>query len=149
MTAANPDFEAAKSNAYATIVECVNTCEFAPAVSAVEQLIADGHTEAPVGLILAETCFRLELERWPRVDDYGFHFRAIHLLFADELCSRDEMYNAMTWALLDRGNENGILEGQLYDMLIELLNCADGTCTEEVEKLTQGFTRGSDSEFIA
>ncbi|MFJ7215427.1 hypothetical protein [Amycolatopsis sp. NPDC098790] len=147
MTAGGPDFEAARSRAFATIADCIRTGDFAPAVSAIEELIDGGYTKMPVGLILADTCFRLELERWPRLDNYGFHFRAIQLLFTGEICSGDEINNAVVWALLERGNANGCLEGQLYDMLIEMLNSADETSAEEIDRLTQGFTRGPDSEF--
>ncbi|WP_146073773.1 hypothetical protein [Amycolatopsis sp. CA-126428] len=147
MTASEQGFEAAISSAFATIAECIRTGNFGPAVSAIEELIDAGHTKMPVGLILADACFRLELERWPNLDDYGFHFRAIQLLFTGEICNGDEINNAIVWALLERGNANGSLEGQLYDMLMELLDSASGTSAEEVERLTKGFIRGPDSEF--
>jgi hypothetical protein len=120
------------------------TGEFARAVTVVQRLIDAGYTKRSVGEILAETCFRQELERWPKVDEYGCHFRATALLFSDEVCSANQINNAIVRALLERGGTQGCLEGELYDMLTELIGSSEGVCPGKIEELTRGITRNPD-----
>jgi hypothetical protein len=145
MTEPIVDVETARVITFVVIIDCMETGKFAPAVNAIQRLIDAGYTKRSVGEILAETCFRQELERWPKVDDYGCHFRATALLFANEVCSVNQINNAIIRALLERGRMQGCLEGELYDMLTELIGSSEGGCPGKTEELTRGITRDPDN----
>jgi hypothetical protein len=144
MTADEPALLVATLATLATVGRCIETGEFGPGIDAMEGLRAAGYTTRPATQLLADTCFRLELQRWPRIDDFGLHFRGTVLLHRQGICTVREVNTAVVAALLERAKEQGFLEGELHTMLSDV---ASQSGSEIFPLLVQKIPRGDDSGF--
>ncbi|MEV6908059.1 hypothetical protein [Amycolatopsis sp. NPDC051071] len=118
--------------------------DFSMALHALQGMINAGHAKLPASTFLVRLTFLKELDRWPATDQKGRNFRSIDALLDQRICTVYEIADAMYSTLLRRGRQNGQLEGQLYDLLLETSTYYPGS---KFRRHAQKVRRGPDSEF--